>query len=505
MWCKNMQRSGTGKFPFNEQGGLFLLVYMVVFVLLIAGGAFLVVSTNDSRVSERQLRTAQALFIAQAGMSRALNDLYTDYVNSTNWTDGDINGITAGPNTGAYFSLGYGSTALNNGSYAVTLKNVSGANDQMWVRSVGTVGDAVQTIVVYAKMISLSPWNNAIFAGTGASGMVINGNVDIHGSVHILGNGLQSTDSAMDMSGSGKISNNYNGLAATLAAKIPSLPTTTFGGETVGSLSAVLRVKKGITGLSGTANAGTANVTGNSVKETLDGVYTANGFGGNAGTSNVYSDNGYSSNYDLGDAVSFPSLSSPYAGYATYKDYLKANALVLDTAAQLTNLANVTPTSSFSYSNANGSITIDGSGNMTISGIVYIDGGDLNMNIQGSNKIINYTGKGAIYVSGNISIDVNLYSAGNNSYPTNIIAMMTPNDITFNAASIDVMGLFYGENKITVQKQTDIVGSLVTNYFDLGTNVPSIYYVPSVMNNLPTGLIGTSSLWRLQPVGWQEQ
>lgn len=504
---KNMrtQRTGFGRFPFNEKGGLFLIVYLVVFVLLLAGAAFLVVSSNDSRVSERQLRTSQAYLIAQAGMNRALNDLYTDYVNTTDWTDGDINGITAGPNTGAYYNLTYGSTALNTGSYAVSLQNVAGASDQMWVRSVGTVGDAVQTIVVYAKMISLSPWNNAIFAGTGASGMAINGNVDIHGSVHILGNGLLASDSAMDMSGSGKISNNYSGLSAILDNKMPPLPTTTFGGETVGSLNAVLRVKKGIVGLSGTAVVGDSNVTGNSVKETMDAVYAANGFGGNAGTANVRSDNGYSNGYDLGDAVSFPSLSAPYAGYASYSAYLKANALVLDTAAQLTQLANITPNSVFSYSNANGSISMDGNGNMTISGIVYVDGGNLDMNIQGSNKIINYTGKGSIYVSGNVNIDVNLYSAGNDSYPTNVMAVMTPNNITFNAASIDVMGLFYGESSITVQKQTVIVGSLVTNYFDLGTNVPSIYYVPSVLNNLPTGLIGSSSLWRLQPLAWQEQ
>ena len=500
-----LQRSKFGRFPFNEKGSLFVIVYMVVFVLLIAGAAFLVISSNDSRISERQLRTTQALLIAQAGMNRALNDLYVDYVNSTDWTDGDINGTTAGPNTGAYYDLTYGSTTLNTGSYAVSLQNIAGANDQMWVRSVGTVGDAIQTIVVYAKMISLSPWNNAIFAGTGASGMAINGNVDIHGSVHILGNGLLASDMAMDMSGSGKISNNYSGLSATLDNKIPALPTTTFGGESVGSLNAVLRVKKGVVGLSGTAVVGNTNVAGNTVKETMDAVYATNGFGGNAGTSNVRSDNGYSNGYDMGDAVSFPSLSAPYAGYASYSAYLKANALVIDDPTQLAALANITPNSNFSYSNANGSITMDGNGNMTISGIVYVDGGDVDMNIAGSKKIINYTGKGSLYVSGNVNIDVNLYTAGNDSYPTNVMAVMTPNNITFNAASIDVMGLFYGENKITVQKQTVIVGALVTNYFDLGTNVPSIYYVPSVLTNLPSGLIGSSSLWQLQPLAWQEQ
>ena len=489
-------------FLFNEKGSLFLIAYLVIFVLLAAGAALVVVSTNDNFVSDRQRRTTQAFFIAQAGMNRALNDLSLDYSSSTSWSDGNINGMAVGPNTAAYYTLPYASTSLNTGSYAVSLQNVVGLSDQIWIQSVGTVGDAAQTITVYAKMTSTSPWNNAIFAGAGASGMAINGNVDIHGSVHILGNGLQSTDSAMSLSGGAKIGNNYSGLSATLSAKVPTLPTTTFGGETVSSLSAVLRVKKGLVGLSGSAAIGQANATGNSVKETMDAVYSTNGF--SSGTGSVYSDNSYSNSYDMGNTVAFPSLNDSYGGYATYKDYLRANALVISDATTLTNLANITPNSNFSASSAKGSISVDGNGNMTISGIVYVDGGDLNMNEAGSKKIINYTGKGSIYVSGNVGIDANVYTTGNSSYPTNVLGVMTPNTITFNAASIDVMGLFYGETKITVQKQTVVVGSLVTNYFDLGTNVPSIYYVPAIMNSMPPGLIGTASMWQLNIVSWQE-
>ncbi len=492
----------SGNFLFNEKGSLFVISYMVVFVLLLAGAALVVVSFGDSFVAERQKRSVQAFYIAQAGVSRAMNDLYTDYIASESWTDGDINGLAAGPDTASYYALPYGTTTLSNGSYTVTLRNVAGTNGHMWVRSVGTVGDATYTILTYAKMVNLSPWNNAIFAGSGASGMAINGNVSIHGSVHILGNGLQATDMAMDLGGGSMVSNNYSGIAAILSGKLPALPTVTFGGETVSTLNSVVRVKKGLMGLTGTAFQGQTNVTGNTVKETVDGVYSTNGFA--YGTSNVHSDNGYSSAYDMGDSVAFPSLSSPYAGYSTYQEYLKANALVLDSAAQLTQMANIIPTSSFSYSSAKGSISMDGSGNLTISGIVYIDGGDLNMNIQGSNKIINYTGKGNLFATGNVGFDVNLYTAGTNSYPSNVLGVMTPQTIDFNAASIDVMGLFYGETQIKVQKQTNIVGSLVTNYFDLGTNVPSIYYVPDIIYNLPPGLIGTSSAWRLQVVTWQE-
>ena len=83
------------------------------------------------------------------------------------------------------------------------------------------------------------------------------------------------------------------------------------------------------------------------------------------------------------------------------------------------------------------------------------------------------------------------------------MGIMTPNNIDMNEAGIDVMGLFYGETEVTVQKQTDIMGTIVSNYFDMGTNVPSIYQVPEVVNNLPTGMIGTSSTFYMVVV-WQK-
>ena len=335
---------------------------------------------------------------------------------------------------------------------------------------------------------------------------MVNGNVNIRGSVHILGNGIQSTDLVVDLGGTAEIiGNNYKDLAASLKAKIPALPTTTVNGETVETLGAVLRVKRGIVGLSGSATAGEANVTGNAYKETIDAAYVTNGYAGSQGATNVHSDNGTSSAYDLGDTVSFPSLSDPYGGYNTYQEYLAANALVISNAADLTTLASITPTSpNFSFSSAKGSISKNGA-NLTISGIVYLDnGGSLNMNKVGSDKTITYTGSGAILAEGNVQINTDLVTSGNNSFPTNILGIMTPNTIGFNEANIDVMGLFYGETRVKPEKQTDIVGTIVSNYFDMGTNVPAIYQVPDVINHLPPGLIGQNGTWVMKIVSWQK-
>ncbi|MBI3618227.1 MAG: hypothetical protein HY210_08445, partial [Candidatus Omnitrophica bacterium] len=249
----------------NNKGSLLIISYLVIFVLLALGAAFIAMSVNESRIAERQRRTTLTLHIAEAGIERALYDLRQDFINdasSPSWADGNINGLAVGPNTASFYNTGYGSTSLNGGSYAVQLKNVSGISDAIWIRSTGTLGDVQQTIEVYAKIVSISPWNNAIFAGAGAAGAMVNGNVNIRGSVHILGTGLQSSDLVVDLGGTAEIiGNNYKDMAAALKAKVPALPTTTVSGETVETLGAELRVKRGIIGLSGSATAGEANVT----------------------------------------------------------------------------------------------------------------------------------------------------------------------------------------------------------------------------------------------------
>jgi hypothetical protein len=486
----------------NEKGSMLIISYFVIIILLGIGVTYMLASMNESLAAERERLSAVALsavafHIAEAGVERGLSDMRLDFANGGSWTDGTINGYPIA-NDGAYHDFSYSPVVLNGGSYTVQCKlDANGA----WVKSVGTTSGATHTIEAYAKIVDLSPWNNAIFAGAGASGSMINGNVDIRGSVHILGTGLNAGDLALNMGGTAQlVGNNYAGLSATLLAKVPALPTVVHNGETVTTLNGILRVKKGIVGVSGTATVGEPNITGNGMKESVDAAYVTNGYGGNQGVNNVYSDNGTNNGYDLGDAVTFPSLNTAYPGYASYKDYLKAKALVISSAADLAKLNNITPTSSFAFSNTVGgvtnSITMDGNGNMTVSGIVYVDNnGSLNLNKAGSNKTINYTGKGSLLVTGNVGINVNLMTAGNASFPNNIVGIMTPNIIDFNEANINVMGVFYAENKITAQKQTTIMGTIVSNYFDMGTNVPAIFQVPATLNSMPPGMIGTSTKW----------
>ncbi len=496
----------------NEKGSVLLTTYLLITVLLLLGTAFLIASSNEGRAAESQRKITQAFYLAEAGVERMIYNLKKDFSADEDWSDDEINGWTydsTDTDANGYFPFpdasdaannAYPSTVLGDGSYSISLK--SSGSDDIWIRSTGMVGSIRQTVRVYVRIVSLSPWDNAIFGGSGSSGGWVNGNVNVSGSVHILGDGLDPGDNAIDLGGTAElVRNNYTGLDPLLRAKVPALPTTDVGVDLgVETLNAELRVKRGLVGLSGSSSVGEPNVVGNTTKEKVDGVFVTDGYNGNQGSGNVYSDNGFSNAYDLGDAVTFPSLSDPYPDDPSkdYYEYFADNGLVLTNE-----LAAVTPASSFTLGDcATNCVTMDGAGNMTVKGMIYVQS---NNNLSLTGGTINYTGTGSILVTGNATIDVNLYTAGNNSFPTNILGIMTPKNINVgNSAQRDVMGLFYAEGEVRTAKQTDLMGTIVANHFNITDQVPSIYQVPKAAKNLPPGMIGGDPVNLIKVVSWQK-
>jgi hypothetical protein len=508
----------------SKRGSVLLTTYLITTLLLGLGAAFLVIGSNEVKTADIQRKTTQAFYIAEAGIEQAIYDLRQDFVSDATdptWTDGiTISSTTYGPDTSAFYTI-YSAVTFPSGSYTgsfskagtnnytVSFKNVS-ASEDMWVRSIGVIDGVSQTIQLYVRMLSLSPWDNAIFGGAGSAGGMVNGNVNIAGSVHILGNGLADGDNAIDLGGTAElVGNNYSGLASALQDKIPALPTTVFNGESVSTLGAELRVKNGLVGLSGSSTVGTANVAGNGNKETVDGAYVTDGYNGNKGTANVYSDNGTSEEYDLGDAVEFPSLSDPYDTYTDYYDYFDQTGYT-PTAGQMATLANIDPSGSDFEYGPTSDCSVDAncikmeSGVLTVKGKIYINGGTLGI----TGDTVEYTGSGTILVTGDVNIDENIVTQGDDSFPDNILGIMTPGNINIGAgagaAQLDVMGLFYAETEIEVAKQTDLVGTIVTNYFDLTGQVPSVFQVPETVNNLPDGMISGDPVWLLKIISWQK-
>ena len=133
-----------------------------------------------------------------------------------------------------------------------------------------------------------------------------------------------------------------------------------------------------------------------------------------------------------------------------------------------------------------------------------VSGGTLSI----TGDTVEYTGSGTLLVTGDVTINEDLVTIGDDSFPTNIAAIMTPGDIDIGtgagAAQLDVMGLFYAEGNVTTAKQTDLMGTVVSNYFNVSAQVPSIYQVPETANNLPDGLISPEPVYLMKVVSWQK-
>ncbi len=431
--------------------------------------------------------------------------------------------------------------------------------DMFAVYAMAQNGENLHRVEAVFEASNVNVWENAIFAGSGQAGGLINGNVSIHGSVHLLGDSLVNGAmalAAIDLSGTSLIHNNYVDVPAYLQARVPALAQTSFEGEMVDTLEAKLRAKAGLVGMSGNSEIGEPQLAGNTYKETMDGTYVSSGWTGNSVVDDgnrgdpkaVFSDNGWDEIYDLGDKVPFPLLTDdwrdpdtgekiqdPGTGtWYTHQDYFNQVLVASPTnpsdGTYTGNIVLNVKTSKF-YWNATTGQVLNGSlpatmpastddyiwfdcdtDMMKVNGQVRING-NLSFAGQGGDRVVNYSGRAALLVYGDVSIDANLITCNNgdktntaNSFPVNnIIGIMASNNMVVgSSAQLDIMGAFYAQNKITSAKQTNVMGTFVSNYFDMGTNVPNIYQVPALADNLPLGMIGNYPILAISQVSWRE-
>lgn len=544
----------------SENGSALLLALLVMVMLTFIYIGSITTTVTDMDISENQKEKTSAFYIAEGGLEwgmRALKD-NADMVNND-----------------SLMAVINGNSELGNGNFQV---NVSGSIPYKTLTSGGESQEGKGTVQVMVKRRRnpLNIWDNIIFAGSGQAGNAISGNVSLHGSVHILGEGEPFTDGngdgvwddadqyvdgngngvwdpgelltvdgdgdgvwdpaepyqdsngngvydgaltvwdlAFDVIGEAGMYNNYEGINATLASRLPSIDTTTFNGEVVSTLDSELRVKHGKVALSGTAHIGFPDESGGSpsIKETVDGCYVTDGWGGNQGTASVYSDNGTTEEYDLGDEMSFPTLDLPYTDpntgteYSTYQDYLSNNALVISG-----NLLLKPGVSVAEQSNIHGSISMDASGNLDIDGIVYVNGNIL-IEAGTGTKIhtpIIYDGKGTLVSQGKTDISTHVLSKGQ-FCTDDVIGFISATDINIGCGSgdaqLNITGAFYAQHKITNEKQNQLAGAMVSNYFQID-NVPDLFHTPAIVENLPPGMPGGVTIniytYRVVPGTWRE-
>jgi hypothetical protein len=542
------------KYIMIEKGSALLLALLIMVMLSFILIAALTTSITDMDISKNIKERTSAFYLAESGLELGMSVLR-----------GNPNML----NNDSLEALISAHSNLGNGSFSV---DITGTAPYKTLTATGnsSEGQSQVQVMVKRKKDPFNIWNNIVFAGVGQSGHSITGNVSFHGSVHILGEGEPFTDSngngvwdpadtysdlngdgvwnpgeplltdsdgdgvwdptelytdsngngiydasltavdlAYEITGTARIYNNYTGINSALSSRIPPIDTTTFNGELVNTLDAELRVKHGQVSVSGSATVGQPDATSNNVKETMDGCYVNDSYTGNKGASNVYSDNGTNQKYDLEVGPAFPNLSDSYTdlntgiSYPSFQNYLISNALVI--SGDL----NLQPGISYpALSNNKGSIYLDNNGNLQIGGIVYVSG-NININ-KGSGTPVYFEGKGTLVSANDISIHTDILSKG--IFPTDdVIGFVAARNLNLATGSGDsqltLMGAFYAQNKISNAKQNQLAGAMVSNYFDI-KNVPDLFQVPSLTDNLPPGMPGAgisyTYTYQIVPNSWRE-
>ncbi|MCH8274325.1 MAG: hypothetical protein IH851_06010 [Armatimonadetes bacterium] len=542
------------------------LMLFVVMVLVFGALSLVGLSSTSMNRSTRELSAAQAFQTAQALVDYEFQVL----IERLEETEGRIPEYTR--------DLGEAPFEPPEGAEGIVAVTPFGDESWAWITADAYVGENARSVRLLVRAKNVGIWNNAVFAGSGATGQAIKGNVDIRGSVHLLGDGEAYTDlngngqwddaepftdlngngvwdpgePFVDMNGDGVwnpaepyndsnrngvydppmtltdlnsnfrgnayIGNNYDGIPALIESKITPIPVL----NGLKTLSADVRVKHGMIGISGTATIG---LPGNPFGQqgNVDGTYVNDGWAGNQGASSVYSYNGTNEQYDLGNRVSFPLISGigaqeytdPSTGitYPNMQQYLDDNSLTIP----LNSITNNTPAVSYSDGSGNSFQWIPPAGGnpgrLLVEGIIRIEG---NLRLGSKRSTITYGtsggpgGRGTLYSTRSIDVHANLIPEDGIIFPTGVVlGLLAAEDIDLATsggdAQLTMIGAFYAQGVITSRKQNQIAGTFVANYYDMGTNVPNIYQVPALANHLPPGMPGNESIFFLKRKTWRDR
>ncbi len=472
--------------------------------------------------------------------------------------------------------------SITSGALAVSFVEPQGNGSYAWITSYSLHKNKFRSVRHLVKSRDVSIWNNAVFAGTGAAGQAINGNVDIRGSIHILGEGepysdlngngqwddaevysddngngvwdpgepwvdsnndgvwnsqepfqdtnwnglydppITTTELSSSFSGSALIGNNYSGMPLELENMVPP-PPIMYGLET---LEAEVRVKHGQISLSGTALVGQSyDPDGGTSKGQIDGSYVNDGYTGNQGYSSVYSENGYNKGYDINNLdIKFPFINGlgaePYVdqysvAWSTHELFLDSNSMTVP----INELES--STSAFDFMDGLGNrmafipagqvSSVDGSvsteDRMYVEGIIKVDG-DLKFNRNLGE--LRYSGAGSIYTTGDMNISTSILPEDGLIFPTGTtLGLIAERDMNLGMgngdAQLSMVGAFFAQGTVYSRKQNQIAGTFVANFFDMGTNIPSIYQVPALVNNMPPGMPGDKHFYALKLRSWRER
>ncbi len=523
----------------HDVGSAYVITLLVMAITTALAMGLVTAGVSELDISGNYRNRATVYYAADSGIERTIVDLRADFtwidqvLESGPWalvdpfpstvtidgtalvlpTDAGGEVIPGYVDLGNSQSAGYGSFTRQ--IWMPPTLSMSGTDPVVTfrTRSIGSggTGDQAMQVVradVGTQLSAHGVWDNAIFADSGAGGGTINGHVAVRGSVHVIGD--ESSPPTIEFGGSADIHNHYGDavdwFGATDAGKLPALPTVVVNGVNVETLETVIRAQHADISLTGSAYIGEVNDDSNGTKETIDGI-RADGTVGPS--SEVHSD--YWGAYDT-DQVEFPTLADPYVdpatgtAWSTHQDFLDANSLTITEAEISESIA------AFSHSDANGnSISWDPSTlALDISGIVRVDGSLRLGQPHGQPGLrgVKYDGTGTIYATNDMHIDGFVVPSGNYIADGNLGLIAADDVLIDEATHVSVFAAIYGQDEISVTKQTAVAGALVSTTFDLGTNVPGVFHVPSLSTNLPPGMPGASrvvSIERVEVTNWFQE
>jgi hypothetical protein len=583
----------------NERGIALVIAMVMLLTLTILGITALTTSRMGVLISGNEKFQTEALQAADAGIERGFLDLTRDYRADTNWGNNTLNTISSGasgtitnaasytfddafradmtagllredvwgnpfaasPTFGSAWDL-YGSQALGGATYRSVLLKSSTQPDEVYLRSYAQLSSGAKKIIqLHLRVDAIDAWKNAIFAG-GSGTQIITGNYRVGGPVHILGTGISPGEEVWAMSGAAELINgyNFNGMtqayAQSIKAKLPSIEHVTVGGESVETLETILRVKRGVVDLSGSANIGAdgtdhklTDIAGDEYKSYIDAIRTneaLTGYEGKTFSDEINMDKGY----DLGDKIQMPNFTGDQytdpngAVWDDYETYLNANSFTVPKGvapdAQSTDQCNLVP-----YKNATDKGTpafclMDGGacpggacpenpakgcikwnpgagagGTLVTTGRVKFDATCPAVTIGRSGSYdVTYQGKGVLHSDASITVAGNLISSGiklngdaGAIFTTDhLLGIMTKANLLI-GASATVMGAFFSSSTMSAENNSNIIGTMASNQFGLGSGMgaASIFYVKQLSPNVKgMGMITSRTVYTFKNYEWTQ-
>lgn len=537
----------------NEGGAALIAALMILALSAIIGATAVLLTSTDVKIGGNYKDNVKAFYIAEAGLARAEAELKHD-INTdddiANTTLEAISGtITISPGSADFYTV-FNNVSFGKGSYTIKLKNYddgSGGLDKtkVLVRSIGTAPDSASvTLETRLSAENVSPWNNAAFADGGGGFAPITGNVITGGSIHLLGTGLASTATVFNNQ-TGNCLNENTGMNSTLANKI--------AGGTSSDLNSKFRVKNGRSDL----HLGSATI-GSSTND-FKGIYVTTGADGGGGVNadiiggdnsgagqNLYADKGAASPkaYDLGGAIQMPPVDTNYwtwinansldltgttvaaktAGGVDSDPVLGLKGGDLELAAEYTDPPDTYyltlefyDAGATGFDDATNAIRFTSSQDpnvpsvLEIKGVVKVKSLTIKNDIDYVTYSVGGIEGGTFYVTGSTGIgtlvDGNILPAASASFPTaDVLGVVSTLDITLGSGASQLLlaGIFYSTAKITSSKQTDLAGIIMCKTFDITSQVPSIWQVPTLAANLPPGVPDPDPVWVFTEKTWRD-